>query len=307
MTTPAATPRPDAAKPLVPAPADDGLFGPDSITWKLTTAPAASVAITTAVLVQMLHPRVMWMINQASSFWQYPERRGQLTAQYGLTVGYGDTATAEHAGATLRTIHEHRTAIDPITGETYRASEPDLLLWVHCTIPWAILRGLRRWGPQLTPAEQDRYVAEQRTFARLVGIDPDKAPGSVAELDAYMESMRPKMALTDGCLRLLEMTVPRKVKPTQAGLLQWVSGQAALSLLTPEQRRLYGIRWTRLDETWTKTVVASLLGKAAAKLNAGELMPKLRTEAMEHPFGGPPRAKNTADAGVQPAPPRAAS
>src|SRR5215212_8038731 len=104
MTTATVTPRPDAAKPLVPAPSDDGLFGPDSITWKLTTAPAVTVAISTAVLVQMLHPRVMWMINQASSFWQYPERRGQLTAQYGITTAYGDTAAAEHAGATLRSI-----------------------------------------------------------------------------------------------------------------------------------------------------------------------------------------------------------
>src|SRR5262245_22132580 len=190
MTTAAVTPRPDAVKDVVPAPADDGLFGPESVTWKLSTAPAGSIAVGTAVLVQMLHPRVMWMINQASTFWQYPEKRAQQTGQFGLTVYYGDVATAEPAGAALRTIHAHRQAVDPLTGQTYRADEPDLLMWVHCTIPWAILRGLARWGPRLTPAEQDRYVHEQRTFARLVGADPEQAPDNVAQLTAYMESMR---------------------------------------------------------------------------------------------------------------------
>jgi len=274
----------------LPAPADDGLFGPDSVTWSLSAAPASALAIQTAVLVQMLHPRVMWMIDQSSSFWQYPQRRGELTARYAISTYYGDTATAEHAGATLRAIHARRTAVDPVTGETYRADEPDLLLWVHCTIPWAVLRGLARWGPALSPADQDRYVHEQRTWSRLVGIDPEKAPGSVAELDAYMESMRPRLALTPPCLRLLALMMPRSAKPTMASLIQSIISQATLSLLTPEQRRLYGVRWTRLDELASRALPGLMLRKAAEKLTVAGQVAAQRQEAMAHPFGGPPRS-----------------
>lgn len=289
QTATTVSPRPEAVAGQIPTPADDGLFGPESVTWRLATAPAAAVASPAAILMQMLHPRVIWMIDQASSVWQYPERRGQLTQQYGTTTTYGDTKTAEHAGAVLRSVHQHRSAVDPLTGDTYRADEPDLLMWVHCTIPWAILRALSRWGPRLTPAEQDRYVDEQRTAARLTGIDPAAAPGSVAQLDAYMASMQPKMALTPGGARLLAMLTARPAKPSAASLLQATFSHAALSLLTPRQRRLYGVPWSRLDEWLAGAIPGLLLRQAAAKLTSGEEIPKLRTEAMTHPFGGPAR------------------
>ncbi|MGI9053196.1 MAG: oxygenase MpaB family protein [Ilumatobacteraceae bacterium] len=289
MPNPTVAPRPAEASARIPVPTDDGLFGPDTVTWRLGTAPAAAVAIPAAVLMQMLHPRVMWMIDQASTFWQYPERRAQLTQRYGMSTTYGDTATAEHAGTTLRTIHSRLTATDPLSGEEYRADEADLLMWVYCTIPYAILRALDRWGPALTPADQDRYVLEQRTAARLVGIDPDTAPGSVADLDAYMTSMQPKMALTPGSVRLLALLAPRAPKPTAAALLQSVFSHAALSLLTAQQRRMYGVRWTWLDERSAAVIPGILLRKAAATLNTDEQLDELRTEAMTHPFGGRPR------------------
>lgn len=52
-----------------------------------------------------------------------------MTAEYGLTTTFGDTRSAEHAG------------------EEYNAGEPDLLRWVHITIPWAYLGACDRWGP----------------------------------------------------------------------------------------------------------------------------------------------------------------
>jgi len=53
-----------------PAPEDDGLFvfGPQSVTWKVMASPAASRGTATAVLAQMLHPRIVGLIAQASTF-----------------------------------------------------------------------------------------------------------------------------------------------------------------------------------------------------------------------------------------------
>src|SRR5436305_10859385 len=116
-----ATTRPKTVQ-LAAEPADDGLFGPGSMTWEIFTAPTAGLAGTPAVLLQMLMPRVMWMIEQSSITTQGPEanaKRGQLTLEYENTIIYGDTAAAEQAGATLRNIHHHRHAVDPQTGERY--------------------------------------------------------------------------------------------------------------------------------------------------------------------------------------------
>jgi uncharacterized protein (DUF2236 family) len=65
---------------------------------------------------------------------------------------------------------------------------------VHCALTWALLRAYAHWGPELSPAERDRYIDEQRTAARLVGVDPALAPSTTAALDAYMERMRPQLA-----------------------------------------------------------------------------------------------------------------
>src|SRR5699024_4644290 len=134
----------------LPSPSDNGLFGPESVTWRVSSSPSSSLGTSAAVLAQMLHPRIVRLIGQASTFERNPELRARQTAQYGLTTTYGDTAAAEAAGATLRKLHSRMKATDIETGEPYDANEPDLLRWVHVTIPWAMLRAYDRWGPELT-------------------------------------------------------------------------------------------------------------------------------------------------------------
>ena len=130
---------------------DDGLFGPDSVTWRCHTDPTMLIIGSASATTQMLHPRVMRMIDQASSFRTKPDLRAQRTGEYVMTITYGDRAAAEHAGATLRKIHQHATAVDPETGETYHAETDDLLLWVHCALVWMSLRAWDAYGPALTP------------------------------------------------------------------------------------------------------------------------------------------------------------
>jgi uncharacterized protein (DUF2236 family) len=142
---------------LTAEPADDGLFGSGSMTWEVFTSATSGLAGIPAVLLQMLLPRVMWMIEQSLITALGSEanaKRGQLTLAYENTIIYGDRTAAEHAGATLRKIHCHRHAVDPRTGERYPADSPDLLLWVHMTIVWTMLRAYQRWGRAVTPAEE---------------------------------------------------------------------------------------------------------------------------------------------------------
>jgi uncharacterized protein (DUF2236 family) len=266
-------------------PRDDGVFGPDSVTWRAMASPSAAIGGATAVLMQMLHPRVVRMIDQASNVREEPEERSRLTAEYVNTITYGDTEAAERAGEVLRRIHAHRQAVDPITGEPYTPNEPDLLMWVHCTLVWGILAACERWGPALSAAERDRFVDEQRASARLVGLDPQAAPGTAAELDTYMTGMLPHLAYVTETKFMREMMVPPRLPFTPEGLVQLVMTRAAVDLLTPAMQDLYGFRWPWLNHAAVRLGSALLMGSAMSRMPYEKLLPELRAQSATHAFG----------------------
>jgi uncharacterized protein (DUF2236 family) len=280
------TTRPIEIAGLDKHPNDDGLFGPQSVTWRAYASPSTSIGVATAVLLQMIHPRVVRMIDQASNVRNDPAGRAAGTAQYGVTITFGDTETAERAGEVLRTIHSHKHAVDPITGETYTPNEPDLLMWVHCTLAWGVLAACDRWGPPFTAADRDRFVDEQRVAARLVGIDPELAPRTVAELDAYMEGMQPRLAYVDSTRFMREMMVPPKLPFTPSGLVQLVMTRAAVDLLPPTVQDLYGFRWTTLNHLLVRLGSALIMKAAASKAPYDKLVSELRAQTDVHAFGG---------------------
>ncbi|MFI0239996.1 oxygenase MpaB family protein [Streptomyces sp. NPDC016845] len=174
--------------------ADPGLFGPDSVTWQLHADPMMWVAGIRALYFQALHPRAVRGVMQNSDFRRDAWGRLMRTADFVGTTTYGTTEAAEKAGARVRKIHRMLSATDPDTGERYGVDEPALLLWVHCAEIDSYLHVARRSGFRLTDAQADRYMAEHRTSARLVGLDPDEVPHGRAELAAYFTSVRPALA-----------------------------------------------------------------------------------------------------------------
>ncbi|GAB2941982.1 oxygenase MpaB family protein [Streptomyces heilongjiangensis] len=173
---------------------DPGLFGPDSVTWQTHGDPMMWIAGIRALYLQALHPRAVRGVMQNSDFRKDAWGRLLRTADFVGTVSYGTTDAAERAGARVRKIHSMLTATDPETGERYGVDEPGLLLWVHCAEIDSYLHILLRSGFPLGETAADRYVAEHRVSARLVGLDPADVPGSRAELAAYFDRVRPELA-----------------------------------------------------------------------------------------------------------------
>ncbi|MEU0221198.1 oxygenase MpaB family protein [Streptomyces sp. NPDC006265] len=174
--------------------ADPGLFGPDSVTWQVHSDPVMWIAGVRALYLQALHPRAVRGVMQNSDFRRDAWGRLMRTADFVGTTTYGTTEAAERAGARVRKIHRMLTATDPDTGERYGVDEPALLMWVHCAEIDSYLQVARRSGLRLTDAEADRYVAEHRVSARLVGLDTDALPANRAELAEYFEKVRPDLA-----------------------------------------------------------------------------------------------------------------
>ncbi|MDQ0711157.1 uncharacterized protein (DUF2236 family) [Streptomyces luteogriseus] len=174
--------------------ADPGLFGPDSVTWQLHSDPVMWIAGVRALYLQALHPRAVRGVMQNSDFRREAWGRLMRTASFVGTTTYGTAEAAERAGARVRKIHRMLTATDPDTGERYGVDEPALLMWVHCAEIDSYLQVARRSGLRLTDAEADRYVAEHRVSARLVGLDSDAVPANRAEMAEYFEKVRPDLA-----------------------------------------------------------------------------------------------------------------
>jgi uncharacterized protein (DUF2236 family) len=214
--------------------ADPGLFTPDSVTWQTHGDPMMWVAGVRALYLQALHPRAVRGVTQNSDFRRDAWGRLRRTADFVGTTTYGTTEAAERAGARVRGIHARLTAADPDTGERYGLDEPALLRWVHCAEIDSYLHVLRRSGFPLTDAQADRYVAEHRTSARLVGLDPDTVPASRAELAAYFEEVRPRLAAgpeareVDDFLR--RPPVHPLLVPAREVLWRWVAHLAYASL-----------------------------------------------------------------------------
>jgi uncharacterized protein (DUF2236 family) len=224
---------------------DLGLFGPGSVTWKIHDEPILWLAGLRSVYLQALHPRAMAGVAQNSDFRRDPWRRLLRTSNYVGTVIYGTTAQAEAAGARVRAMHGRLRAVDPRTGELFRIDEPDLLRWVHVTEVESFLTTAVRAGVALTPEEIDRYYAEQRRAAALVGLDPATVPASAAEVARYYQDIRPELAITrdsaDAAVFLTAPPMPYKLGLTPLRLVYGGIAALAIGLLPAWARRMYGL------------------------------------------------------------------
>ena len=175
-------------------PADDGLFGPRSVVWRVHRDRSFALAGIRSLMVQALHPLAMAGVAQHSNWEQDPIGRMAATSGYILTVTYGDTAAAERAGSRVRAIHRHVNGTDTVTGLEYRAADPALLLWIHAAMVDSIVHIVQRYGRLLSTEEADAYVGEMVKFAELVGVPAEQVPASVSALQEYMESVEPLRA-----------------------------------------------------------------------------------------------------------------
>ncbi|HZG94208.1 MAG TPA: oxygenase MpaB family protein, partial [Mycobacteriales bacterium] len=125
---------------------DHGLFGPHSVTWRLHADPAMAFAGLRALLMQAIHPLAMAGVAQHSTFREDPWGRLARTGEYIGVTTFGTTEEARRMGALVRGIHRKVVGVEEESGTPYRASDPDLLLWVHCAQVDSVLAAMRASG-----------------------------------------------------------------------------------------------------------------------------------------------------------------
>ncbi|MCW2613177.1 MAG: hypothetical protein JWN08_171, partial [Frankiales bacterium] len=215
-----------------------------------------------ALLLQAVHPLAMSGVAQHSDFREDPWGRLFRTAEYVGVTTYGTTEQARRAGAKVRGIHQRLAGIEPESGTAYRVNDPALLLWVHCVEVESFLSTAARCGLRLSREQRDRYFAEQRVGAQLVGLRAADVPGSVDEMAAYFERVRPQLRATkaarEAAAFVLWPPMPSRVTLGTPARPAWIALAAAAGAMLPRwARRLY-----RLPGLPTTDLAATAAGLA---------------------------------------------
>lgn len=241
---------------------DHGLFGPDSVTWKVMGEPILLVGGFRALLMQGLHPRAMRGVVQNSALMDPNEAwsRFARTTEFVRVRTYGTTEEVARAGARVRKIHATLTALDLDTGERFRLDDPAALLWVHVGEVDSYLSVARRAGVRLSDPEADRFVAEWRRAAEVVGLDQKDVPGSVGEINDYIEGCRSSLYFVPEAAHPLRQSLnaplPAKLAPLKP-VLPMVT-LLAFATLPRWARKLYGLPATPLGDLWATASLRAL-------------------------------------------------
>jgi uncharacterized protein (DUF2236 family) len=247
---------------------DHGLFGPGSVTWRISSEPILWVGGLRAMYLQALHPRTMRATWQNTAFARSGEAWGRFerTVAFVRTRTYGSIDEVERAARRVRKVHASLTGTDE-DGSVIRLDEPELLLWVHCgeIASYADVAWRARIG--LSAADLDQFVSEQRRSASVVGIDPAIVPASMAELDAYFERMRPYLhACTEAKQALVRSFVPDIPWPfTGLKLVVPPMNALAYASLPAWARRMYGTPGVPVTDLST-TLTLRALHRATARI-----------------------------------------
>jgi uncharacterized protein (DUF2236 family) len=229
--------------------AHDGLFGPDTVTWRVNREAVLLAGGGRALLLQVAHPSVAAGVREHSSFDVDPWRRLLRTLDAVTTITFGARERAQRAARGLRGAHRGVRGVRA-DGVAYDALDPDLLLWVWATLVDSALLVFQRVVAPLAPADLERYYVEQQRFAVACGVPEGHWPPTLADFRAYWE------ATVDGVLdvgddaraiaaAVLDPALPGALAPLRPVALPALAALrlTTVGLLPPPVRDGYGFAW----------------------------------------------------------------
>ncbi|MEA2124349.1 MAG: hypothetical protein QOI80_1131, partial [Solirubrobacteraceae bacterium] len=162
--------------------------------------------------------------------------------------------------------------IDPVTGKPYSASDPDTAIWIHTVEIHSFLAAHEAYRGALTPADRDRYFAENAVVAELLGVPAELIPRDADAARAFFAAKRPGLCVSDYARDAISFVV----SPPLTGELApyWpalrILGRAAVALVPRDLQRLIGLSPTRAGDAVAHAQVLAL-GQARRLPGAGTL------------------------------------
>jgi uncharacterized protein (DUF2236 family) len=229
---------------------DPGLFGPDSVTWRVNREGVLLAGGGTALILQLAHPLVAAGVSQHSNYREDPWGRLYRTLDLTTKIQFGSTATAEEASARIRHTHgrvrgkAEQSAGAYAAGTPYDARTHDLIMWVHATLVHTSLLVYQRYVRPLTISEQRRYYEEQKLLGEKFGVPREHQPATYADFNDYFEAMlaSERIAPTDALLDVVD-AVMRPELPFVARPIVEALNLSTVGHLPASLRSELGLPW----------------------------------------------------------------
>ena len=226
----------------------DEYFSDDSPIRRVHRERAMALAGPRALLMQAAHPLAVSGLLAHSSALEEPYERLMRTAEVMGTVTFGPRADADRVTRRVRAMHRQvsgtlkRPAGRFAAGTSYRADDPQLLLWVLYTLVDSAIVVYRKYVGALDDAGQAMLWADYKVVGRLFGLRAADMPRDLEDLRAYGDEMLSGETLhvndwarTRARAIVLEPPVPLAARP----LVEAVNF-VTIALLPERIRREYG-------------------------------------------------------------------
>jgi uncharacterized protein (DUF2236 family) len=231
----------DPANPPIELARDgSGMFAPDSVSWRVhIDVTGMMVGGIAALMLQMLHPKVLAGVWDHSNFREDMHARLRGTARFIAQTTFETRAAAEAQIARVRHIHDAVSGVLP-DGSPYTANDPRLLALVHVAETTSFLDGWIRYGePGMSLADQDRYFAEMAVMGAMLGADP--LPRSRGEAESIMRDFLPELRADARSAEVLRLLLAQKPPSVMLIPFQAMVMRAAIDLLPDWARRMHGL------------------------------------------------------------------
>jgi uncharacterized protein (DUF2236 family) len=240
-----------------------GIFGPDSVAWRLDREASVFLGAGRALLLQLAHPWVAAAIAEHSGALADPIGRFQRTFNITLTMMFG---TADEAIAAARRLYRRHSGIHGVltkgtgafpAGSRYWANEVAALRWVNATLTETAPLVYELIGPRLSIEDRERYYSESLLFAALFGIPQDALPQSSAGFVQYIDEMLGSdvIAVSDAARCIAAELFAGG--GTLWRMPNWYRALTA-SLLPPRLRRDFGLTYGPAEERSVERALAVL-------------------------------------------------
>jgi uncharacterized protein (DUF2236 family) len=172
-----------------------GIFGADSISWKINRESALFLGAGRAALLQLAHPWVAVALTQHSSVLNNPIARFHNTFRVVFTMIFGSSQQGFAAARSLHQLHTRIRGQLPFSvagyaeGSRYEANQIPALRWVYATLVESAVLAYEYVLPSLTPAEREAYYVESKTLAALFGLPATALPADWDAFTAYTAAM----------------------------------------------------------------------------------------------------------------------
>ena len=230
-----------------------GVFGPQSLTWRLDREALLFLGAGRALLLQLAHPWIAAAIAEHSCALADPVGRFHRTFGITYAVVFG---TLDQALDAARRLHRRHAMIEGVlpdavgpypAGSPYRANDVAALRWVHATLTETALAVHDLVLPPLTEAERERYYAESQLYAALFGIPRAAMPPTWRAFAAYNDAMWRSDTLTVGpAARELARQIFAGAPQPWLRAPGWYRALTA-AMLPPRLREAYGLPYDEAE------------------------------------------------------------